>query len=72
MATQDNANTMGFHDISNHQLVRRIGEGAYGEVWLAHNVLGVYRSGGLLRGDSLHEAGARCEIYTSYLKRHLR
>ena len=30
------------------------------------------RSGGLMRGDSLHEAQPRCEIYTSYLKRHLR
>src|SRR5690349_475603 len=28
MAAQDIANTMGLHDISDHQLVRRIGEGA--------------------------------------------
>jgi hypothetical protein len=30
------------------------------------------RSGGLMRGDSLQEARPRCEIYGSYLKRHLR
>jgi hypothetical protein len=29
------------------------------------------RSGGLLRGDSLGDAQLRCEIYSSYLKRHL-
>jgi hypothetical protein len=30
------------------------------------------RSGGLMRGESMHEAEPRCEIYASYLKRHLR
>jgi hypothetical protein len=30
------------------------------------------RSGGVIRGDSLREAQPRCEIYASYLKRHLR
>jgi len=30
------------------------------------------RSGGLIQGDSLQEARLRCEIYASYLKRHLR
>src|SRR5262245_9532358 len=49
MATQDNANTVGFHDISDHQLVRRIGEGAFGEVWLARNVLGAYRAVKIVR-----------------------
>jgi hypothetical protein len=29
------------------------------------------RSGGLMRGESPHEAQLRCEIYASYLKRHL-
>src|SRR5207244_7286792 len=30
--------------IPDHELVRRIGSGAYGEVWLARNVLGQYRA----------------------------
>ena len=30
--------------IPDHQLIRRIGEGAYGEIWLAKNVIGGYRA----------------------------
>ena len=30
--------------IPDHQLLRRIGEGSYGEVWLAKNVLGTHRA----------------------------
>jgi len=30
--------------IPDHELIRCIGEGAYGEVWLARNVLGTYRA----------------------------
>jgi eukaryotic-like serine/threonine-protein kinase len=30
--------------IPDHDLIRCIGEGAYGEVWLARNVLGTYRA----------------------------
>ena len=30
--------------IPDHELLRRIGEGSYGEVWLARNVLGDYRA----------------------------
>jgi hypothetical protein len=30
--------------IPDHELVRCIGEGAYGEVWLARNVLGCHRA----------------------------
>jgi WD40 repeat protein len=30
--------------IPDHELIRRIGQGAYGEVWLARNVLGGYRA----------------------------
>ncbi len=30
--------------IPDHTLLRRIGKGSYGEVWLARNVLGVYRA----------------------------
>src|SRR6266496_3645979 len=30
--------------VPDHQLLRRIGEGAYGEVWLARSVMGTYRA----------------------------
>jgi len=30
--------------IPDHELLRRIGRGAYGEVWLARNQLGAYRA----------------------------
>ena len=30
--------------IPDHQLIRRIGEGSYGEIWLAKNVIGTYRA----------------------------
>ena len=30
--------------IPDHQLLRRIGEGAYGQVWLAENVMGTFRA----------------------------
>jgi hypothetical protein len=46
MAAQSNANANGdeFAWIRDLELVRRIGKGAYGEVWLARNVLGAYRA----------------------------
>src|SRR5437667_4302226 len=30
--------------IPDHDLLRRVGEGAYGEVWLARNVMGTFRA----------------------------
>lgn len=42
-----------------------------GRAWLDHAAFYRLRSGGLLRGDSLEEARPRCEIYASYLRRHL-
>jgi len=33
-----------FPPIPDHQLLRRIGSGSYGEVWLARNMMGVYRA----------------------------
>ncbi len=31
-------------DIRDHELIRRISHGSYGEVWLARNVMGTYRA----------------------------
>lgn len=39
-------------EIPDHQLMRRIGQGAYGEVWLARNVLGTFRAVKLVFRDS--------------------
>jgi hypothetical protein len=44
MSGQDKSNKVEFSSIGDHQLVRRIGGGAYGEVWLARSVLGAYRA----------------------------
>src|SRR5689334_17104515 len=30
--------------IPDHQLIRLIGEGSYGQIWLARNVIGTYRA----------------------------
>src|SRR5689334_20544233 len=30
--------------VPDHELLRRIGKGSYGEVWLARNVMGAYRA----------------------------
>jgi hypothetical protein len=49
MAVQNNAETTEFLCIPDHQLVRRIGKGAYGEVWLARSVLGTYRGVKIVR-----------------------
>jgi hypothetical protein len=37
--------------IPDHELLRRIGKGAYGEVWLARNALGTYRAVKIVRRD---------------------
>jgi serine/threonine protein kinase len=55
MAAQDNADTGEFLWIPDHQLVRRIGKGAYGEVWLARNVLGTYRGVKIVRRTTFGE-----------------
>src|SRR5262245_52540969 len=41
--------------IPDFNLLRRIGRGAYGEVWLARSVTGVYRAVKIVRRDSFNE-----------------
>src|SRR5881396_1698164 len=31
-------------EIRDHELIRKIGQGSYGEVWLARNVMGTFRA----------------------------
>lgn len=38
--------------VSDHELIRRIGGGAYGEVWLARTVVGTLRAAKLVRRDA--------------------
>ena len=38
--------------IPDHELLRRIGRGSYGEVWLARNVMGTWRAVKIVRRDS--------------------
>lgn len=38
-------------DVPDHVLSRRIGQGSYGEVWLARNVMGAWRAVKVVRRD---------------------
>lgn len=44
--------------IPDHQLVRRIGDGSYGEVWLACNLLGAFRAVKIIRRSADEDARA--------------
>jgi hypothetical protein len=55
MTAQENADTVEFPCIPDHQLVRRIGKGAYGEVWLARSVLGTYRGVKIVRRTTFED-----------------
>jgi hypothetical protein len=37
--------------IPDHELLRVIGRGSYGEVWLARNIMGTYRAVKIIRRD---------------------
>lgn len=42
--------------IPDHELIRRIGQGAYGEVWLARNALGTWRAVKIVYRDNFKDA----------------
>ena len=42
--------------ISDHVLIRRIGKGAYGEVWLARNVIGSFRAAKIIYRKSFSDS----------------
>ena len=44
MTTSLNSSPEGVPSVPDHELLRRIGRGAYGEVWLARNSMGCYRA----------------------------
>src|SRR5436309_781872 len=47
-------------EIPDHDLLRCIGRGTYGEVWLAKNVVGTYRAVKIVQRQSFHD-GSRFE-----------
>src|SRR6185503_4097589 len=55
MTTQENPDTVEIPWIPDHQMVRRIGKGAYGEVWLARSVLGTYRGVKIVRRTTFED-----------------
>ena len=55
MTAQENADTAEYPCIPDHQMVRRIGKGSYGEVWLARNVLGTYRGVKIVRRTTFED-----------------
>ena len=48
--------------IPDHELLRSIGVGAFGEVWLARSLTGAYRAVKIVRRDSLHGEGFEREF----------
>jgi class 3 adenylate cyclase/tetratricopeptide (TPR) repeat protein len=43
-------------EIPDHELIRRVGQGSYGEVWLARNVFGTYRAVKIIERSAFSDA----------------
>lgn len=55
-------------EIPDHELLRRIGQGSYGEVWLARNVLGVLRAVKVVYRDRFRDARPYEREFTGILR----
>ncbi|HXJ58554.1 MAG TPA: AAA-like domain-containing protein, partial [Verrucomicrobiae bacterium] len=55
MSAEAEVNCGEIPSIPDHQLMRRIGKGAYGEVWLARNALGAYRGVKIVRRSTFED-----------------
>ena len=42
-------------DIPDHELLRRIGRGGHGDIWLAKNIVGTYRAVKIVRREEFHD-----------------
>lgn len=42
--------------VADHELLRRIGAGSYGEVWLARNIMGEFRAVKIIRRPGIGDA----------------
>ncbi len=54
--------------IPEHELLRRIGEGSSGQVWLARNVLGTYRAVKIVRNRALRHGQSLAHEFSGVLK----
>ena len=59
MKTQLTAQTPKMPEISNHQLLKQIGEGKYGEIWLAEHDSGGLRALKIVRRDRFQSSKVR-------------
>ena len=52
---QARSSSRGPFEVPDHQLIKRIGEGAYGQVWLARDAIGTYHAVKILQRSSFSE-----------------
>jgi serine/threonine protein kinase len=63
-----NPDNEGRPDVPDHVLLRRIGRGSYGEVWLAHSVLGMRRAVKVVFRDRFSDARPYEREFTGILR----